>query len=283
VATPELLRDQSHVWRAQGMSVGLVPTMGALHAGHVSLIERAHAENDRTIVSVFVNPLQFVAGEDFERYPRPLEKDLDVLRGLNVDAAYVPRVDSMYPPGAQTRVKVRGLEDLLEGVHRPGHFEGVATVVTKLLNAAVPDRVYFGEKDAQQALLVTRMARDLDVGVTVRVLPTVREQDGLALSSRNVYLDGEQRKAATVLHRALEAADEAYAQGRREPADLRAAMRAVLDAEPLAKVDYAEVVDPDTFGPPKPGVAPRAVLAVRIGRVRLIDNLRLGAGPEKSP
>ena len=251
--------------------------MGALHAGHAALIKASKAENARTVVSIFVNPLQFGPTEDFERYPRPIEKDMALLRELEADAAYLPGVKTMYPPGVTTRVRVGALSDVLEGAFRPGHFEGVATVVLKLFEAARPDRAYFGRKDAQQALLVTLMASELDTGVEVRVVPTVREADGLALSSRNVYLDGEQRKAALCLFGALEAAEAAWDQGVRDPEELKAKMRRVLDAEPLAKTEYAEVVDAATFGPPTPGVAPRAVLAVRIGPVRLIDNHLLGS------
>jgi pantoate--beta-alanine ligase len=251
--------------------------MGALHAGHVALIKASQAENARTVVSIFVNPLQFGPGEDFERYPRPIEKDMAHLHELEVDAVYLPSVKTMYPPGATTRVRVGALSDMLEGAFRPGHFEGVATVVLKLFEAARPDRAYFGQKDAQQALLVALMAAELDTGVAVRVVPTVREPDGLALSSRNVYLDEKQRKAALCLVQALRAADDAWRQGERDPERLKAAMRAVLEAEPLATTDYAEIVDPSTFGPSRPAVAPRAVLAVRIGPVRLIDNHQLGS------
>jgi pantoate--beta-alanine ligase len=250
--------------------------MGALHAGHAALIRASKAENARTVVSIFVNPLQFGRNEDFARYPRPIDKDMALLHELEADVAYLPSVKTMCPPGATTRVHVGALSDVLEGAFRPGHFEGVATVVLKLFGAARPDRAYFGQKDAQQALLVTLMARELDTGVDVRVVATVREPDGLALSSRNVYLDREQRKAAICLSRALEAAEATWEQGTRDPEQLKAALRGVLDAEPLAKTDYAEVVDAATFRPPEPGVSVRAVLAVHIGPVRLIDNHLLG-------
>src|SRR6266700_3794519 len=186
-------RSQSEAWRCEGLRVGLVPTMGALHAGHLSLVGRARAECDRTVVSIFVNPLQFGPGEDFERYPRQLAADLAALREAGVDAVYRPSVDAMYPAGATTRVRVAELDEVLEGECRPGHFEGVATVVLKLFEAVRPHRAYFGQKDGQQARLVTRLARDLDTGVQVVVCPTVREPDGLALSSRNVYLRGPER------------------------------------------------------------------------------------------
>ena len=272
LTTPGELQAWSEAARCEGMRVGLVPTMGALHAGHVSLIRRARAECERTAVSIFVNPLQFTPGEDFERYPRQLDADLEVLRAERVDVAYLPAVETMYPPGATTRVRVAELDEVLEGVCRPGHFEGVATVVLKLFEAARPHRAYFGQKDAQQAALVTRLARDLDTGVEVVVCPTVREPDGLALSSRNAYLGPAERLAALCLVRALRAANDAYAAGERDPAALRTALRAVLDAEPLARPDYAEVVDDSTFLPP----GRRAVLAIRIGATRLIDNHRLG-------
>jgi pantoate--beta-alanine ligase len=272
VPTAAGLREWSESARREGLRVGLVPTMGALHAGHVSLVRRARQECERTAVSIFVNPLQFTPGEDFDRYPRRLDADLEVLRAEGVDAAYLPAVEAMYPPGATTRVRVAELDEVLEGVCRPGHFEGVATVVLKLFEAARPHRAYFGQKDAQQAAVVTRLARDLDTGVEIVVCPTVREPDGLALSSRNAYLRGDERRAALCLVRALRAADAAYAAGERDPASLRAAMSEVLDAEPLARVDYAEVVDEGTFTPP----GRLAVLAVRIGATRLIDNHRLG-------
>jgi pantoate--beta-alanine ligase len=262
----------SESWRCQGHQVGLVPTMGALHAGHLSLVERSQRECGRTVVSIFVNPLQFGPAEDFARYPRRLEADVDALAARGVDAVFAPAVEEMYPPGAVTRVRVTDIDGVLEGAFRPGHFEGVATVVLKLLNAARPHRAYFGQKDAQQAALVTRLARDLDTGVAIVVCATVREPDGLAMSSRNAYLRGEERTAARCLFRALSAANDRYRGGERDPESLRRAMEAVLAAEPLARTDYAEVVDEATFRPP----GRLAVLAVRIGETRLIDNHRLG-------
>ncbi len=266
------IRSATEGWRCAGERVGLVPTMGALHAGHLSLIQRCRQECDRTVVSIFVNPLQFGPGEDYECYPRRLEDDLALLRAQQVDAAFVPSVEAMYPPGATTRVRVKGIDEVLEGRHRPSHFEGVATVVLKLFNAVRPHRAYFGQKDAQQAALVERLARDLDTGVEVVVCPTVREADGLALSSRNVYLSEEERIAARRLVEALRAANRRYLEGERDPERLRGAMLTVLRAEPLARVDYAEVVDERTFQ----GPGPLAVLAVRIGEARLLDNHRLG-------
>jgi pantoate--beta-alanine ligase len=258
-------------WRAQGLKVGLVPTMGALHSGHLSLIESARRENDVVVVSIFVNPIQFGPGEDFARYPRDPAHDEDLLSGAGVDAVYRPTVEVMYPPGSSTRVHVSGVADPLEGAARPGHFVGVATVVSKLFTAVEPDRAYFGQKDAQQVAVVKRLARDLDFPVEICVCPTVREPDGLALSSRNAYLSTVERAAAVCLSSALRLATAAYARGERNPEQLRETLCRRLDAEPLARVEYAEVVDPETFRPP----GSLAVLAARIGATRLIDNHHL--------
>lgn len=242
--------------------------MGALHAGHLSLVDMARRENDVVVVSLFVNPLQFGPGEDFERYPRDLERDRKLLAEAEVDALYEPSVQAMYPPGASTRVRVDGVAGPLEGEARPRHFEGVATVVTKLLTAVSPDRAYFGQKDAQQVAVVKRLTMDLDLGVEIRVGPIVREPDGLALSSRNVYLSAEERKAALALSQALIAAASSYAAGVRDPDTLRRVMVERLEAEPLIRLDYAEVVDAATFRPP----GTLAVVAARVGKTRLIDN-----------
>jgi pantoate--beta-alanine ligase len=242
--------------------------MGALHEGHLSLIARARAENSRVVVSIFVNPLQFGVGEDFERYPRPVDQDLELLRQASVDAVYMPPPDTMYPPDSTTRVHVGGVTNGLEGAARPGHFEGVATVVTKLFWASGADRAYFGQKDAQQVAVVRRLAADLDSGVEIRVCPTVREADGLAVSSRNAYLSPPERAAAVSLSRALRNAADSYRLGERDLARLRQALIAELSREPLAQVEYAELVDPVSFA----GPGTLAVLAVRVGRTRLIDN-----------
>ena len=262
------MRDIARGWHADGSSIGLVPTMGALHAGHMSLVEAARRENDRVVVSVFVNPIQFGPGEDLARYPRSPERDISMLRAAGVDAIYKPSVADMYPPSASTRVIVHGVADSLEGAARPGHFEGVATVVTKLFTATSADRAYFGQKDAQQVAVVRRLASDLDSGVEIRVCPTVREDDGLALSSRNAYLSPPERLAAACLSRALGQAAKAYAEGERNPDRLRKILREAIESEPLAQIEYAEVVDPATFSVP----GGLAVLAVRIGKTRLIDN-----------
>ncbi|GAC1692342.1 MAG: pantoate--beta-alanine ligase [Candidatus Dormibacteraceae bacterium] len=264
--------DASRRWRRDGLGIGLVPTMGALHAGHLSLMEEARRHNAVVIASIFVNPIQFGAGEDFLRYPRDLDRDADMLRRAGIDAIYRPAVDVMYPPGSSTRIHVSGVSEPLEGVARPGHFEGVATVVAKLFASVEPDRAYFGQKDAQQVAVVKRMARDLDLPVDICVGPTVREADGLAMSSRNAYLSPAERAAAVCLSSALRLAAEAYAGGTRRPEELRKVIWARLEAEPLAKVEYAELVDPETFTSP----GSLAVVAVRIGKgskkTRLIDN-----------
>ena len=262
------MRGLAREWHAAGATIGLVPTMGALHAGHMSLVAAARAEVPRVVVSIFVNPLQFGPGEDFERYPRPVEADLELLREAGVDAVYMPDQSALYPRDSSTRVRVGGVTETLEGVHRPGHFEGVATVVTKLFWATQADSAYFGQKDAQQVAVVKRLAADLDSGVEIRVCPTVRDVDGLAVSSRNAYLSPPERSAALSLSRSLRTAAEMFASGERDTGRLRARIHDVLAAEPLVKLDYAELVDPSTFR--HPGTL--AVLAVRIGKTRLIDN-----------
>jgi len=262
------MRHASRRWRADGEEIGLVPTMGALHAGHLSLVDRARRENSKVVVSAFVNPIQFGSGADFARYPRDPDRDARLLLEAGVDAIYRPVAESMYPPGSSTRVRVGGVAEPLEGAARPGHFEGVATVVTKLFAAVAPDRAYFGQKDAQQVAVVRRLGLDLDLGAEIRVCPTVREPDGLALSSRNAHLDPRERQAAASLSAALRAAARQYATGERDQAALRERLLAPLEAEPLARIDYAELVDPETFQ----ALGRLAVLAVWIGNTRLIDN-----------
>ena len=263
--------EATRTWRAGGRDIGLVPTMGALHAGHLSLVERARRESSIVVVSAFVNPIQFGASDDFERYPRDPDRDAALLLEAGADAIYRPTVEVMYPRGATTRVRVGGVAEPLEGAARPGHFEGVATVVTKLFAAVDPDRAYFGQKDAQQVAVVKRLVLDLDLGVEIRVCPTVRDADGLALSSRNAHLSPEERRAASALSSALRLAAERYAAGERDPMRLRQILHDRLAHEPLARVDYAEVVDPETFRPP----GDLAVVAAWIGATRLIDNHRL--------
>lgn len=259
-------------------TLGLVPTMGFLHAGHLSLVERARAECDHVGVSIFVNPTQFGPSEDLGRYPRDLARDLALLEPLGVDLVWTPGAAEMYPPGFQTWVTVDEVSAPLEGKHRPGHFRGVTTVVAKLFNAFTPDRAYFGQKDAQQAAVIRRMVRDLNFPLEVVVCPIKREPDGLALSSRNVYLSPAERQAATVLFRALSAARAAYEAGERDGEMLRARMASTLAAEPLAREEYVSVADPDTLAE-LACIEDRALLsmAVRVGSTRLIDNLILPA------
>ncbi len=257
---------------------GLVPTMGYLHEGHLSLVRRARQECQSVGVSIFVNPTQFGPHEDLEAYPRDEARDLRLLEAEGVDLVWLPPVEEVYPPGSQTWVEVEGLTQPLEGAHRPGHFRGVTTVVAKLFNAFRPDRAYFGQKDAQQAFVIRRMTLDLLFPLEVIVCPTVREADGLAMSSRNAYLDPEERKAATVLYRALRAAQQAFEQGEREAESLRQTMTRVLASEPRAKVQYISVANPETLDELQ-GSVERALLsmAVFIGRTRLIDNILIGA------
>ncbi len=271
--TTDNLSDLRKMRRSLPGTFGLVPTMGALHAGHGSLIRRTRDECDRVGVSIFVNPTQFGPGEDFGKYPRSLQADLEKLEQLGVDLVWTPSVESMYAPGFQTWITVEELAAPLEGRCRPGHLRGVATVVAKLLNAFQPDRAYFGQKDAQQAAVIKRMARDLDFPVEIVVCPTVREQDGLALSSRNAYLNAEERKAAGVLYRALTAAKAMLDRGERNADALRATMRSVIRAESLAEEQYVSAADPETLRELE--TVERSVLlslAVKIGKTRLIDN-----------
>jgi pantoate--beta-alanine ligase len=265
--------------KQRGLSIGLVPTMGALHAGHVSLIRSARLETGFVVVSIFVNPTQFGPKEDLSRYPRPLAQDLAVCAREKVDLVFHPDAGVMYPPGFCTFVEVGGLQDVLCGKARPGHFRGVATVVLKLFNIVQPDIAYFGQKDAQQARILEQMVHDLDVPVRLRICPIVREPDGLALSSRNQYLDSDQRRQATVLYRALEEARHRIENGERHAAVVCRAMRERILAVPGASIDYAAVVDADTLQPVDQlqGEILLAV-AVQFGGTRLIDNLRLGIG-----
>jgi pantoate--beta-alanine ligase len=273
------MKERARGARVEGRIVGLVPTMGALHAGHVALIECAQRECSPVFASLFVNPKQFGPNEDFAKYPRAFEADVAKLTAAGVDAVFAPEPEEMYPAGFGTHVNVEGISERLEGRSRPGHFRGVATVVMKLLQIVQPHRAYFGRKDAQQARIIQQMARDMNLDSEIVVCPIVRESDGLALSSRNAYLDERERKAATVLHRALAAAKRELAAGERDGLQLQSAMRRVLEAEPLGRVDYAEIVDAETFEPVvRVGRACYALLAVYFGKTRLIDNLWIDLG-----
>ena len=262
--------------RARGRSVGFVPTMGYLHAGHQSLIRAARADNDVVVASIFVNPLQFAPTEDLASYPRDLERDTALAGEAGVDVLFVPTVEEMYPVAVATTVTVPELAGVLEGASRPSHFAGVATVVAKLFAIAGSCRAYFGEKDFQQLQIVRRMAADLSMPVEVVGCPIVREPDGLAMSSRNVRLDPDQRQAATVLHRALCCGAELIATGEVDPATVTDRMASVIGSEPAAALDYAAVVDPTTLVVPGqlgPGREVRLLVAARVGIPRLIDNL----------
>lgn len=273
VTTIAEVRAIVRTWRASGATVGLVPTMGYLHEGHKSLIDRSVAENDHTVVSVFVNPTQFGPNEDLESYPRDLERDAALVEAAGADVVFHPEPDQMYYPDRCTTVHVAGLGEELCGKSRPIHFDGVCLVVSKLFNIVVPDRAYFGQKDAQQLLIVRRMVRDLSFGVEVVGCPIVREADGLAKSSRNTYLSDEERAAAVVLSRSLAAGRALLEAGERSAAAVCAAVRAVLDEEPLAESEYVEVVSTSDVRPvERVEDEVLCAIAVRIGSTRLIDN-----------
>ena len=259
--------------------LGIVPTMGALHEGHLSLVRQARSDNAMLSVSIFVNPTQFGPAEDFSRYPRSMERDLELLAAEGTNLVFAPAPGEVYPDGFDTWIEPGAVAEGQEGAVRPGHFRGVATVVAKLFTIVRPDRAYFGQKDGQQVAVIRRMAADLNLGVDVVTMPTVREPDGLAMSSRNAYLNPDERRAATVIYRALCAAEQLWRSGERDAARLQAAAFAVLQAEPLVEsVDYVSVVDAvtmapvDTIGEPPVMVA----IAARVGAVRLIDNVVVG-------
>jgi pantoate--beta-alanine ligase len=275
VETVAALRERR---RALPDGVGVVLTMGALHAGHLALVAAARAENRAVVATIFVNPLQFGPHEDLARYPRPFERDAALLRDAGVGLLFHPSVEELYPAGFATTIEVGGPTERLEGAARPGHFRGVATVVTKLFNLTQPDRTYFGQKDAQQVAVIRRVIADLNLPIDLRVVPIVREPDGLALSSRNVYLDPAERAAAPTLYRALRAAHARWLAGERRADILRQTVRDTVAEEPLLALEYADVVDPDSFAAlndAPPGAL--IVLAARCGPVRLIDNLLLEA------
>jgi len=259
-----------------GRPLGFVPTMGYLHEGHLSLVRKARQENASAVISIFVNPTQFGPGEDFRRYPRDLQRDLDLLSKESVDAVFVPSAEEMYPEGFDTSVRVGALAKRLEGQGRPGHFEGVTTVVAKLFNIVEPDTAYFGQKDGQQAAVIKKMVADLDINLKVAVLPIVRETDGLAMSSRNSYLSPDERHAATVLYKSLRLAEELWQKGERGAETIRRYMRELIGQQSLAAIDYVSVADAETLEELDTVKVPAMVsLAVKIGRTRLIDNIVL--------
>ena len=256
--------------------IGFVPTMGYLHQGHLSLVKQARAENPSVVVSIFVNPTQFGPQEDFTRYPRDPKRDLALLEKERVDLVFMPSVDEMYPAGFDSWVEVGKLAERLEGASRPGHFRGVTTVVAKLFNIVQPDRAYFGQKDAQQLIVIKKMASDLDMNLEVVAVPTVREPDGLAMSSRNTYLNAEERKQATVLYQALKLAQKLWAEGEKDAKSIRQQMTALIQKQPLAEIDYISIADAETLDELDRVKTPALVsLAVKIGRTRLIDNVVL--------
>lgn len=268
------IRDFVARCRVEGQTVGLVPTMGYFHRGHLTLMQEAKKSCHRVVVSLFVNPLQFGPKEDFAQYPRDFDRDSAMAEEVGVDAIFVPSDREMYPAGFCSHVEVTGITDRLCGLSRPGHFRGVTTVVTKLFNIVAPDKAFFGQKDAQQAMVIQRMAADLNMGLEIVVLPIVREEDGLAMSSRNIYLDPDQRRNATVLYRSLCAFREAVERGERDAASLRRAMTEMIASTPGAEIDYVEVLSLPNLEPLvtlKGRVI--AALAVRFGKTRLIDNI----------
>jgi pantoate--beta-alanine ligase len=274
IRTIAWMKEKARQARLEQRVIGLVPTMGALHAGHMALVERAKKDCSPVYASIFLNPKQFGPNEDLSKYPRPLEVDVEKLTSGRTDGLFLPDSGEIYPHGFSTHVQVEGLSERLEGKTRPGHFRGVSTVVLKLLEIVQPHYAYFGRKDAQQVRIVQQMVRDLNLDTEIVVCPIVREADGLAMSSRNAYLGEEDRRAATVLYRALRAAKKEANSGVRDSLELRQVLRKTLESEARARVDYAEIVDAETFEPVV-RVAKRcfAVLAVFFGRTRLIDNM----------
>lgn len=277
ITTSDELRSAVAAARRAGKRVGVVPTMGALHEGHLSLVKASCSECEFTVVTIFVNPTQFGPGEDYQRYPRTMEKDLELLGRYPVDFVFAPTVESMYPPGSETFVEV-GIGRGWEGEHRAGHFRGVATIVLKLFNLVTPDAAFFGQKDYQQTLVVRHMVRDLDLPIAIRVCPTVREADGLAMSSRNAYLSAAERRRAKILSRSLRLAEELFAGGERRTEVIRNKMQELLDSEPNVLVQYAIVVHPETLRRldeiGDEGAV--ALIAAKVGTTRLIDNTLLG-------
>jgi pantoate--beta-alanine ligase len=270
------MRAASRAARREGKSLGLVPTMGALHEGHLSLVRAARAQCDLVVASIFVNPLQFGPNEDLAKYPRNFDRDRDLLKQNGVDFIFAPSVEEMYPAGAVTYVTVEGLSDKLCGRSRPGHFRGVTTVVSKLFNIVEPGRAFFGQKDAAQSTIIRRMVRDLNIPVQVVVCPIVREPDGLAMSSRNAYLDAQQRESARVVYRALMAVQERFDQGERKVDALIDAGGRAFAQVPSVRLDYFEIVDPETLDPVDDLSRPALVaVAAFVGKARLIDNIVL--------
>ncbi|MGQ9462110.1 MAG: pantoate--beta-alanine ligase [Candidatus Fervidibacter sp.] len=276
ISKPEEMQRLSLKLRSEGKTIGFVPTMGYFHEGHLSLMRKARQECDVVVVSIYVNPLQFGPREDFNRYPRDIERDLKMAESVGVDIVFAPTDEEMYPEGYQTFVEVTELTRGLEGLHRPGHFRGVTTVVAKLFNIVLPYKAYFGEKDFQQLRVVQRMVRDLNFPVEIVPCPTVREEDGLAMSSRNTYLSPDERKAATILYRSLKTANDLFKDGERNAARLKAKVWEVLATESLVRPQYVEIVDAETLEPISTVDRPSVILlAAFVGQARLIDEWML--------
>lgn len=275
IKTIKDMQTRSRKFRAEGKTIGFVPTMGALHTGHLSLVESACRENDITIVSIFINPTQFGPNEDFNRYPKDHKGDMEKLSTLNVEAVFLPDVAEMYPKGFSTFIFAGGIGGLLCGASRPDHFNGVATVVTKLFNTVMPDRAYFGQKDFQQTVVIKKMVRDLGFDIDIIVCPIVRESDGLAMSSRNAYLNPEQRRAAAILYRALKLGREfILSNGISDTNTIKKEMESLIRTESLAEIDYVEIVDVRYLSIVRNIELPVAIcIAVKIGSTRLIDNM----------
>lgn len=276
IENPKQMQQYSLGMKLQGKSVGFVPTMGFLHQGHLSLMEQAKKENDVVVVSIFVNPTQFGEGEDFDIYPRDFQRDRDLVEGVGADAIFYPQVKDMYPDNYKTYVDVNEITDKLCGASRPGHFRGVTTIVSKLFNMVLPDKAYFGLKDAQQVAVIKQMVKDLNFPVEIIPCPIVREEDGLAMSSRNVILKESERKAALILSRSLFDAQGSIKSGEREATKIQATISEKITSEPLAKIDYVKVVSGDTLEDlDRLSGNVLIALAVKIGKVRLIDNIML--------
>ncbi len=274
IRVPKIMREISKELRFKGKAIGFVPTMGALHEGHLSLIRRAKQENDVVVVSIFINPTQFAQGEDYEKYPRDIESDKEKLEAIAIDYLFLPDVNSLYPEGYSTYVVVEGLSDKLCGKFRPGHFRGVATIVCKLFNIVKPLRAYFGQKDYQQSLIIKRMVEDLNFDIEIIVCPTIREQDGLAMSSRNLYLNEKERQAATVIYKALQEGKKLLKDGAK-PLNVNLKIHEILKNEPLVReIQYCGIYDPLTLEEVKEKQDKYLLaIALKIGDTRLIDNL----------
>jgi pantoate--beta-alanine ligase len=274
--SPAAMQRLADEWRKSGKRIAFVPTMGALHEGHATLMRLARKDAGALVASIFVNPTQFGKGEDFEKYPRMLDRDLRLARDAGVDVVFAPAASSMYPASYASYVDVERVTEVLEGASRPGHFRGVATIVTKLLNIIKPHVVYFGQKDAQQTAVIRRMMTDLNIDCELSVVPTVREQDGLAMSSRNAYLTPEQRKQAPVLYCALQLGEQRILTGKAEAAQVKSEMRALITAGSAGEIDYVSIADAETLQEVEGAVKGKPVLlslAVRFGTTRLIDNI----------